>query len=214
MMNENGERGWLSWARELQSIAQAGLTYSQSQYEIERCKQIMEIAAEILARQTNAPMEKIREMFSMEKGYLTPKVDVRGAVFKDDKILLVREVNDGHKWTLPGGWADVGATPAENCEREVFEEAGLRVKATKLAAVFDRTRHVHDDSIWYIYKLFFICEVVGGELTPSHETSEARWFAESELPEESEISIGRSRLYHIQRMFEHSRNPELPTDYD
>jgi len=213
-MNGKESHRWLQWARELQTIAQAGLTYSKSQFEIEHCKRILGIVAEMVASQSETSALEVERILKLEEGYATPKIDVRGAVFQDGKILLVREIADEGRWTLPGGWADIGFTPSENAEREVFEESGLEVKTKKLAGLFDRRKHVQDNTIWHIYKMFFICEVVGGELAPSIETSEARWFLESELPDESEISRGRSRKYHIERMFEHYRIPELPTDFD
>src|SRR5262249_52746744 len=146
---------WLEWVRELQTIAQAGLTYSKSEYEIKRCKDLLRIASEIAAPQTGSAPEDVRRILALEEGDATPKLDVRGAVFKDSKILLVREVMDGGKWTLPGGWADIGFSPSKNTEREVFKESGLKVKFKKLAALYDRRKHVVDNTFWHIYKMFF-----------------------------------------------------------
>jgi ADP-ribose pyrophosphatase YjhB (NUDIX family) len=145
---------------------------------------------------------------------VTPKIDVRGAVFKEDKILMVRETVDGNKWTLPGGWGDIGVVPSVNAEREVLEETGIKAKAIKLAAVYDRNTHAPTPSQFTIYKLMFICEYIEGEPTPSFETSEVQWFAAEEVPDESEMEPGRTRRYHVLRMFEHYQNPELPTDFD
>jgi ADP-ribose pyrophosphatase YjhB (NUDIX family) len=145
-----------------------------------------------------------------DSGYATPKVDVRGAAFKDGRVLLVKEITDG-KWTLPGGWADVNQTPAECVVREIAEESGFQARAIKLAAVYDyqRRNHVrHKDSI---YKLFFICEILGGAARPSNETSEVAFFALDALPE---LSIGRSTAAQIERMFEHRADPTLATEFD
>jgi ADP-ribose pyrophosphatase YjhB (NUDIX family) len=164
------------------------------------------------AEYSNVPKQAFLTIFHEEKGYVTPKVDVRGAVFQNDKLLLVRERADANKWTLPGGWADIGISPSENVAKEVLEETGLRVNAIKLAAAFDRSRHAITEHQFYIYKLFFICKVLGGALTPGLETSEVCWFSEDALPDEEQMSTGRARRYHILRMFEHYRHPELPAD--
>src|SRR5579885_1299931 len=148
-----------------------------------------------------------------ERGYGAPKVGVRGAVFRDDgAILLVREVSDG-RWALPGGWAEVNAAPAESVAREVREESGFAVVPRKLAAVFDRAGPPAPGG-WpfHIYRLFFLCDIVGGAATPSDETSEVRFFGEHEIPDD--LSANRSSHYHIARMFAHYRDPALPTEFD
>ena len=148
--------------------------------------------------------------FRHETGYATPKVDVRAAAFLDGKVLLVREISDG-AWTLPGGWADVNQSAAECVVREVAEESGYLVRAVKLAAVYDyrkRNRPLHLDSI---YKMFFICELVGGSARASIETSEAAFFARDALPP---LSVGRTTAQQIERMFEHAERPDLPADFD
>jgi len=205
---------WFAWMQELLSLSQAGLTYSQIQYDIERYVRLKEIAAEIAAYQSDESLEHVKGLFAQETGYQTPKIDVRGAVFHEGKVVLVRERVDNDKWTLPGGWGEQGLSPSQNAEREVLEETGLTVKAIKLAGVYDRARHATTQSPWTIYKLFFICEVLSGELTPSFETPEVKWFAEHELPLEDEISTGRVCRYMIERMFEHYRYPEMPTDFE
>jgi Hydrolase of X-linked nucleoside diphosphate N terminal/NUDIX domain len=145
-MVERVEPKWLLWAHRLQSVAQAGLTFSKDEYDLDRFKQVLSLSAEIMAAGSGEPLERVEELFATETGYLTPKIDVRGAVFQGDRILLVRENVDAGKWTLPGGWGDVNNTPSENVEREVREETGLRVKARKLAAVYDaqnKATHYH-----------------------------------------------------------------------
>lgn len=117
---------WLCWAKQLQSIAQAGLAYSKDKYDIERFQQIRNLSAEILSEYTGISNEKIKELFCNETGYQTPKVDVRGAIFKDDKILLVKESIDG-SWSMPGGWAEPNLSVKENIIKEVKEEAGLYI---------------------------------------------------------------------------------------
>ena len=202
---------WLSWAKELQAIAQSGLTFARDPYDLDRYQQIRALAAAIMAEGSGADLVPIRALFEGETGYATPKVDVRGAVFRDDRILMVRESSDG-RWTLPGGWADVNQTAAECVEREILEESGYVARAVKLAAVWDRTRQGHHPPHpFHVYKLFFLCTLEGGEATTSYETLEVGFFPEHALPELSEARI---LAHQIHRMFEHRRNPGLPADFE
>lgn len=205
------EPKWLEWAKRLQALSQNGLKYAQDPFDRERYEQIRHIAAEMLAEKADAKIEDVLDLFSREKDYATPKVDVRGAVFKDDKILLVKERSDG-RWSLPGGWADVGESPSESVEREVLEESGFHVKARRLAAVYDRGKHPHKPLMHYhIYKLFFICEITGGQATTSFETEQVAFFDESDLPE---LSINKILPEQIVKMFEYYRQAELPVYFD
>jgi len=203
---------WLQWAQKLQAIAQNGLTYTQNPFDIDRYQQIQQVAAEMMASISTLEPDAILELFKQESGYATPKVDVRGAIFKDDKILLVKELFDGC-WTLPGGYVDVGEPPSQAIEREVFEESGYQTKAIKLLAVYDRNhpRHNHPPFEYHIYKLFFLCELLGGSPVNSVETEEATFFAEDEIPD---LSLSRVVPSQISRLFEHYRNPDWQTDFD
>jgi len=204
------EPKWLKWARELQALAQSGLTYSKNPFETERYEKVREIAIEMMAEHSDLDAERIRDIFASESGYATPKVDVRGVVFKGDAILLVKELRDG-RWTLPGGWADVNDSPAEATVREIYEESGYRTRAVKLLACYDRSKHRHTPHAFHIYKLFFLCELIGGEPADSHETSGAAFFPEDGIPE---LSLPRVTPEQIARFFEHHRHPEWPTDFD
>ncbi len=209
--NTNYEKHqWLKWAQKLQFAAQNGLTFTDDYYDRLRYNEVLEVAAEILASYSEAEFETIKQFFNREKGYLTPKVDVRGAVFKNDRILLVREVSDG-LWTLPGGWADIHDSPAKNVEREIWEESGFETKATKLTMVYDRDLHGHPHVPYYVYKLFFLCEITGGAPKISVETSAVEFFEMDALPE---LSESRNTEAQIRRVFEHYKNPALPTDFD
>jgi len=206
-----GEPIWLLRARELQAIAQTGLTYAKDKFDIERYERLREIAAMMMAEGSDEPVAKIVELFRQGVTYATPQIDVRGVAFRDGHVLLVHELSDG-KWSLPGGWADVDQSAAECVEREVFEESGFTCRAVKLAAVWDRARHGHLTlQPRYVYKMFFLCEITGGEARPSNETAGAAFFAEDKLPE---LSLSRITEKQIRRMFEHMRNPSLPTDFD
>ena len=210
---QDDEPRWLPWARELQSIAQCGLTFNNDPYDRERYERLRELSAEIFHSYTDAAVECIVGLFTEQTGYATPKVEVRAAVFDiEGRILMVRETADGGRWTLPGGWADVNVTPAGNVVKEVREESGYVVKVVKLAAVWDRTRHNHPIEVFSGYKMFFLCEVESGYAATGLETSEVTWFAEHEVP--SELSLGRVMPHQIERMFAHRRDPEMATEYD
>ncbi|MEH1940582.1 MAG: NUDIX hydrolase [Nostoc sp.] len=204
------ETKWLEWAQKLQAIAQNGLAYSEGVFDIERYKQLRAIATEIMATYSNVEHRYVLDLFSREVGYATPKVDVRGAIFRDDSILLVKERADGC-WTLPGGWADVGESPSEVVVKEVYEESGYQARAIKLLAVYDRDKQGHPPFPFYVYKLFFKCELIGGSPSSSIETEEVGFFPEDALPE---LSIGRVTPAQITRLFQHYRQPDLPTDFD
>jgi ADP-ribose pyrophosphatase YjhB (NUDIX family) len=202
---------WLEWVRRLQAIAQAGLTYSRDPFDLERYRDVRRLAAEIAARHSNGEVAAIEELFASASGYPTPKIDVRAALIVKDRILLVRERDDGG-WTLPGGWADVGETPAEAVVRETREEAGLEVRAVKLIALYDRQRRGHPRHPDYSYKAIFGCEPAG-RTTPraGHEVDEAAFFAPRQLPA---LSLARVTPNQIKLAFEHHADPLLPTEFD
>ena len=204
------EPQWLLWARELQAIAQCGLTYCRDPYDRERYERARAIAAEIMAAGADAPLERVAGLFAEEVGYATPKVDVRGAVIRDGTILLVREASDG-LWALPGGWADVTQAPREAVVRELREETGFETRPVKLAAVLDRARQGHPPDALAVYKLMFLCEIVGGEARPSHETPELGFFAPDALPP---LSPPRTLPGQIERLFAHHADPSLATEFD
>jgi len=201
----------LEWAKRLQAIAQNGLTYARDPFDLERFQQIRQIAAEMLASgaaSTNA--EELIEVFKKNFGYATPKVDVRAAVFRENKILLVKERAD-NAWTLPGGWADIGDAPSVAAVREVREESGYEVVAKKLAALYDRELHNHPPYPFHCYKMFFVCEVTGGTAQTSVETTQVEFFPEDQIPP---MSLTRVTPVQVAHMFEHYRHPEWPTSFD
>lgn len=201
---------WLDWARRLQAIAQSGLTYCKDKFDIQRYEQIRALAAEMMADGSAQDPARLEKLFAQQSGYATPKVDVRVAAFENGRILLVRELEDGC-WTLPGGWADVGEPPSIAAAREVLEESGYEVRITKLAAVFDRDLHGHPPYAFHAYKLFFVGELSGGAPQNSHETADAQFFAENQLPP---LSLSRVTPSQIAHLFEHLRHPQLPTSFD
>ncbi len=204
------EPKWLEWAKELQSIAQTGLTYSKDIYDLERYEMIRNISVEIVTQYTNMDNKTIKDLFANETGYTTPKVDVRAVVFKENKILMVREDSDGD-WSLPGGWGDIGLTPSEVAIKEVKEESGFDVKAEKLVAVIDKKCHPHPPSLYHVYKIFIQCEIIGGQLREGIETNAVNFFAENDLPS---LSIARNTPSQIQLAFKHLYNPQEPVYFD
>lgn len=202
--------GWLEQARRLQAIAQTGMAFAKDPFDLERYEEVTRIALKLLADLAGDAPLPIAGLSLSDLGYSTPKVDVRGVVFEEERILMVKEMTDGC-WALPGGWADVGEAPSESVVKEIREEAGLEVQATKLLAVYDRDRHGHSPHPNHVYKLFFLCNAIGGTLQNGKETQGAGFFPENELPE---LSIDRVTADQIRRMFEHRRNPDLPTDFD
>ena len=177
----NKKEKWLEWAIELQSLAQAGLTYGKDVYDRERYERIRDISAEILSYETDISVEKVKNLFCNEIGYQTPKLDTRAAVFEHGKILLVKE-NNG-KWSLPGGGVDVNLSVKENTVKEVKEESGLDVTADRIIAIQDRDRHNLPAYAYGVCKIFVLCSVMGGQFEKNIETTEFRYFNKAELPE-------------------------------
>ena len=172
---------WLKWAIEIQGLAQSGLAYTTNVYDIERYERLREISAEIIEEKSNLNLEKVKDLFCNETGYQTPKIDTRAAIFKDNKILLVHE-NNG-TWSLPGGWCDVLESVKSNTIKEVKEEAGLDVKATKIIAVQDRNKHNRPIYVYGVVKIFIQCSVIDGAFVSNIETTETKYFAKDEIPE-------------------------------
>jgi ADP-ribose pyrophosphatase YjhB (NUDIX family) len=204
------EPDWLRIAREVRAIAQTGLAFTADGFDQQRYQRLRELAARLMAQGSAAEHESILALLRQEKGYATPKVDVRGAAFEDGRVLMVREISDG-KWTLPGGWADVNQSAGECVVREIAEESGFEARALKLAAVYDYQKRNPLPHIDSIYKMFFICEIVGGAARASDETSEVAFFARNELPP---LSLGRTTAAQIDRMFQHRENLQLAADFD
>lgn len=203
---------WFEIVKQLKAISQTGRHFAKDEYEQKRHDDIAYICAQIIEQHTELTAEQAFGILQEDAGYATPKVDCRGVVFKDDKVLMVKEIADGG-WTLPGGWCDTGSTPSENVVREVWEESGYKVKVKKLLAVYDRDNQGHKPSYPFsIYKLFFLCELIGGTATASNETSHVEWFGEDELPEM--LSTGRTLHHELKQFFQHHRNPNLPTLFD
>lgn len=202
---------WIQWIKQIKAISQTGKAYTDGKYDLQRYHQLDQIAHEMLSLVAEAPIGKIDNFYLPDKGYATPKTDLRAGIIQDGKILLVKERSDG-KWALPGGWADVGETPKQGIEREVSEESGYQVKAEKLIAVIDRGVHPYTlNTPYHIYKLFFSCSVLGGDKQANLEISDIDFFDPNSLPE---LSLSRTIKNDIELFFQHHHKPDLPTYFD
>ena len=201
---------WLKWAIEIQSLAQAGLTYTDNVYDIERYGRLREIAAEIIEEKSNISLEKVKDLFCNENGYQTPKIDTRAAIFKDDKILLTHE-NNG-TWSLPGGWCDVLESVASNTIKEVKEETGLDVETIKIIAVQDRNKHNKPIYAYGVCKIFVLCNVIGGEFTENIETTEIKYFSLDEIP--NNLAEEKTNNEQIEMCFNAYKDEKWQTQFD
>ncbi len=209
MLEINSPR-WLDWAREIQALAQTGLAFCQNDYDKERLQRLLGIAVEIVAHHTDLPKESLRQNFLAQPGYATPKVDVRGAVIRNGKILLVQERSDEH-WCMPGGWADVGEMPSEMVVREVWEESGFQVVPRKIIGVYDANRTGRPMEFYHAYKIVFLCEITGGAARPSNETLAADFFNFDNLPP---LSSNRTNEKHLAEVLAHVRDNNRPAAFD
>lgn len=210
MSKEKNTTEWIEWTREIQQLAQTGLAFASTNYEKERYTRLLEIVAEIIVGHTKLERDSIKKEMMELPGYATPKVDVRSAVIKDNKILLVQERTD-NKWAMPGGWADVGNLPSEVAVRETKEESGFDVEPVKLIGVFDANRQPERLEFFHAFKLVFLCELIGGEATPSDETLDARFFSFDDLPT---FSPNRTNERHIKEIIAHLKDPQRQTYFD
>lgn len=195
---------WLTVAKRMQAIAQTGITYSQSAYDRERYQELRDLSVKILKDFSDEEQEKISQLFATEKGYQTPKLDVRAVIFRDQTICMVQEKTDGC-WTLPGGYCEIGLSPYENAVKEVREETGLVVEAVRLFAVLDKNKHEHPHDAFHAYKLFILCRETGGILQSGMETSDVRFFEIDNLPK---LSLPRITESQVEMMFGFLNDPD------
>ncbi len=209
-MTENLMPKWLTIAREIQQLSQTGSAFAVTDYERNRYKRLTEIAAEIIGHHTDLEKESVQKILMDHPGYATPKIDVRAAVMKDGKILLVQETTD-NCWAMPGGWADVGDIPSEVAIRECKEESGFDVKPIKVIGVFDANRVGGKLEFFHAFKIIFLSELIGGAATPSDETLDVRFFDFNNLPP---LSLNRTNEKHLNEIKLHLINPERKTFFD
>lgn len=203
------ESTWLTHLKALQAIAQAGLAYPGDKFDKERFQQLREIVAQMMSEVTDLPAEKVTTLFCSESGFQTPKIDTRGFLYKDGKVLLVKEANG--LWTLPGGWCEVTLSPAANTAKEVLEEAGHCVRVRRLLLLQTYAQHNAPEIADSVMKCFFLCEDLGGDFHANSETSEAAWFPLDDLPP---LCSRRSTREQILACAERALDPSLPTGFD
>ncbi|TAH17649.1 MAG: NUDIX domain-containing protein [Cytophagales bacterium] len=204
------ENKWLAYSKRIHALSQIGLNFTQSNYDKDRYEELLAISLEMMEDLTDTSPARIKLSFIEEKNYLTPKPDVRAIVFKDGKILLVKEATD-NKWCPPGGWADIGYSPAEVAIKEAKEESGLEVKPVRLLAVLDKSKHSHPPSPFHVYKIFILCELIGGELGGGTETLGADFFDIADLPE---LSTDRITFSQIALMYDFLNDPNKEAIFD
>ena len=201
---------WLKWAMEIQSLAQAGLAYTENPYDIERYERLREISAEMVAEKSNISLDKVERLFCNETGYQTPKLDTRAAIFKDNKILLTHE-NNG-TWSLPGGWCDVLESVKSNTVKEVKEETGLNVEAVKIISIQDRNKHNKPQYAYGVCKVFVLCNIIGGKFIKNIETTETKYFSLEEIP--SNLAEEKTNKEQIEMCFAAFNNQSWQTQFD
>ena len=201
---------WLEWAKRIQALSQSGLAFSKDIYDIERYEELRKVSIEIMAEHTELETEKIRDLFANETGYQSPKVDVRGVVFKNNQLLMVKE-NIDDKWALPGGFCDIGLSPSENVVKEIKEESGFDVVPIRLLALLDKNKHPHPPEAYHYYKIFILCEIIGGQPTTGSETNNVQFFSKNNLPQ---LSMNRNTESQIKMLFEFLKDPSKETIFD
>lgn len=201
---------WLKWAMEIQSLAQAGLAYTENPYDIERYERLREISVEMVAEKSNISLDKVERLFCNETGYQTPKLDTRAAIFKDNKILLTHE-NNG-TWSLPGGWCDVLESVKSNTVKEVKEETGLDVEAVKIISIQDRNKHNKPQYAYGVCKVFVLCNIIGGKFIKNIETTETKYFSLEEIP--SNLAEEKTNKEQIEICFAAFNNQSWQTQFD
>jgi len=209
-MSEHGIPLWLRWAQEIQSLSQTGLMYATKGYDAQRYRRFMEISAEIVQNHTNLDKDQLLDTFLVQTGYATPKIDVRGAVIRDGKILLVQERAD-KRWCMPGGWADVGELPSQSIVREMREESGFEVAPRKVIGIYDANRDGIPLEFYHAYKIVFLCEMLGGQARPSEETLAVAFFGFENLPP---LSRFRTNDRHLAEIRAHLMEEIRPTAFD
>ena len=209
-MTKNDTPKWLKWAREIQQLCQTGLAFSNSDYDTQRYERLTEISAEITSHYSTIDKKQLLDNFLAHPGYATPKIDIRAAIIKNQKILLVQEKMD-NKWAMPGGWADVGEFPSTAIIRETKEESGLDVIPKKVVGIYDANRDGRPLEFFHAYKIVFLCDIVGGETKVSDETIDVNFFSFDNLPP---LSIARTNKKHISDIKNNIKNPDLPTTFE
>lgn len=200
---------WLEWIKKVHAVAHWGLTYSKDEFDLERYEVLRQLSLDMLSDFSTIDKTRLSNLFDNDQGYITPKVDVRGVVFQEGKILMVQEKSDG-LWSIPGGWADIGLSPSQVAVKEIAEEAGYQVKPQRLLAILDKQFYKHPVSAFHIYKVFIECAIVEGQASAGLEALSVGFFGEDMLPP---LSTNRITQEQIALLFKHYRDPSRPADF-
>lgn len=209
-MEDKRQDPLIDWAMELQALAQAGLFYTQDAFDRERFTRIRQIAGEMMAQKAGVSLSVVEGLFCNERGFQTPKLDTRAAVFQQGRILLVKE-QQGEEWSLPGGWVDVNQSVAGNAAKETLEEAGLVVQPQRIIALHDRNRHNVPRFAYGVTIVFVLCSLVGGSFQPNHETCASGFFPRDGLPP---LSLARNTPQQVDMCFQAHQDPHWQTVFE
>ena len=198
--------------KRLMALAETGIVYAANDFELERCQEQREICLELISKMTHKSLDKLHDFYMPPMQYPTPKVDVRAFVLNEKgQLLMARESMDG-KWSIPGGWTDIGFSPKEVVEKEVFEETGLTVKTKRLMAVWDKKCHPHPPAAYHIYKMVFWCEAEDySSLNKGFDILDVNYFDPNNLPELSENRIVASQ---IKALYKYVKEGRVDTLFD
>jgi ADP-ribose pyrophosphatase YjhB (NUDIX family) len=117
------------------------------------------------------------------------------AILDEERRILLTKRTDNGQWCLPGGGMDSGESVGETCEREVWEETGLKVRVKRLVGVYshpDQLTVYPDGEKAHIVALHFEAELLSGELGLSSETTEVGYFTIEEI--ETMDMLGRHKV--------------------
>jgi ADP-ribose pyrophosphatase YjhB (NUDIX family) len=207
------QRSVLEIADELRAIATTGLHYGEGQFDRERYQKLLDLAVRLAGTAAGDAAAELEPIYRGDQGYVTPKLDVRLAIFREDRVLLVRERSDG-LWCLPGGFIDVGESPSEAAVRETAEEAGVATRVRGLVGVYDnRLRPDAPVHLFHIYKLVFLGELADPAAEPAagDETDAAAFFPAQALPD---LSRGRTLPTHVDHALRMAREARTRTHFD
>ncbi len=165
---------------EIQTIARNGLHFAAGEYDRERYERLMSLTTRSYSKLLDVPEEQLRTRFLSELGYITPKVGSDAAIFDAAGKILLMERADGSGWCLPCGWIEPNERPIDTVIREVYEETGLEVRVKRLVGVFTRMPGAKTGPHTMI-AIVHLCEVLGGELTLSHEGLDLAYWTIDEM---------------------------------
>jgi len=201
-------------SKRIKAIADIGLLYTSDDFDKERYHELKLIGEKLLSRELDTTPENVKSFFDECIDYPTPKVDVRVLVLNDEEqILMVQEKND-EKWSLPGGWADIGKTPSEVAIGEVLEETGLKITCKCLSGVFDKRMHAHPPQPYYVYKMIFYGELISPDenvLKPAFDVLDVSWFDVGGLPS---LSTDRILSSQIEVIYKNIMDQNFTTIFD